>query len=177
MKLNYYKSTIFCRRKVQMGLNVFTPREKMKFFFWSNNWISGIPNIVNRWLELCLNTSISNTILGTKKQFCYILFSFVKTKKNGTLWMSYILANIFFKLQIKNVLFDNKIQLSENLIDDILAKMTDANRDGKYKYACWFILWRKIKRRISVISCKVRDSWKFILVLASLIAVTFEIFA
>lgn len=52
--------------------------------------------------------------------------------------MSYILANIFFKLQIKNVLFDNKIQLSENLIDDILAKMTDANRDGKYKYACWF---------------------------------------
>lgn len=53
--------------------------------------------------------------------------------------MSYILANIFFKLQIKNVLFDNKIQLSENLIDDILAKMTDANRDGKYKYAWWFI--------------------------------------
>lgn len=139
MKLNYYKSTIFCRRKVQMGFNVFTPREKMIFFFWSNNWISGIPNIVNRWLELCLNTSISNTDLGTKKQFCYILFSFVKTKKNGTLWMSYILANIFFKLQIKNVLFDNKIQLSENLIDDILAKMTDANRDGKYKYACWFI--------------------------------------
>lgn len=33
MKLNYYKSTIFCRRKVQMGFNVFTPREKMKFFF------------------------------------------------------------------------------------------------------------------------------------------------
>lgn len=63
----------------------------------------------------------------------------MKTEKNGTLWMSYILANIFFKLQIKNVLFDNKIQLSENLIDDILAKMTDANRDGKYKYACWFI--------------------------------------
>nr|XP_011412275.2 uncharacterized protein LOC105317356 isoform X5 [Crassostrea gigas] len=36
--------------------------------------------------------------------------------------------------EIKNVLFDNKIQLSENLIDDILAKMTDANRDGKYNW-------------------------------------------
>lgn len=155
-----------------MGLNVFTPREKMKFFFGQR--IEYLRYLI---LELCLNTSISNTDLGTKKQFCYILFSFVKTKKNGTLWVSNILANIFFKLQIKNVLFDNKIQLSENLIDDILAKMTDANRDGKYKYACWFILWRKIKRRISVISCKVRDSWKFILVLASLIAVTFEIFA
>ncbi|XP_062599144.1 uncharacterized protein LOC134260607 isoform X4 [Saccostrea cucullata] len=37
-------------------------------------------------------------------------------------------------LEIKNVLFDNKIQLTESLIDDILAKMTDANRDGKYNW-------------------------------------------
>ncbi|XP_022315037.2 uncharacterized protein LOC111119297 isoform X5 [Crassostrea virginica] len=36
--------------------------------------------------------------------------------------------------EIKNVLFDNKIQLTESLIDDILAKMTDANRDGKYNW-------------------------------------------
>ncbi|XP_056019093.1 uncharacterized protein LOC125669838 isoform X26 [Ostrea edulis] len=36
--------------------------------------------------------------------------------------------------EIKNVLFDNKIQLSESLTDDILAKMSDANRDGKYNW-------------------------------------------
>lgn len=176
MKLNYYKSTIFCRRKVQMGLNVFTPREKMKFFFGKTiEYLGYLILLTDDWN--CVWTQVYLIQIWEQRNnfviFCFLLWK----QKNGTLWMSYILANIFFKLQIKNVLFDNKIQLSENLIDDILAKMTDANRDGKYKYACWFILWRKIKRRISVISCKVRDSWKFILVLASLIAVTFEIFA
>lgn len=165
------------QKKGSNGFECFYPSGKNEIFFGQTiEYLGYLILLTDDWN--CVWTQVYLIQIWEQRNnfviFCFLLW---KQKKNGTLWMSYILANIFFKLQIKNVLFDNKIQLSENLIDDILAKMTDANRDGKYKYACWFILWRKIKRRMSVISCKVRDSWKFILVLASLIAVTFEIFA
>ncbi|KAK3091368.1 hypothetical protein FSP39_019313 [Pinctada imbricata] len=37
-------------------------------------------------------------------------------------------------IEIKNVLYDNRIQLQESLIDDILSKMEGSNRDGKYSW-------------------------------------------
>lgn len=70
-----------------MGLNVFTPREKMNFFFGQTiKYLRYLILLTDDWNCVTqVYTSISNTDLGTKKQFCYILFSFVKTKKNGTL--------------------------------------------------------------------------------------------
>lgn len=62
---------------------------------------------------------------------------FLCTRKISNI-LDFLFETFQIQFQIKNVLFDNKIQLTESLIDDILAKMTDANRDGKYKYVSPF---------------------------------------
>lgn len=124
--VNYEDVITFLNEAIRLTQN--GPTDTSRHQYYQPGGAHGVKNIsIPREKETALLLQKTAQQLGTSKIDIEALtrtFQFYDNERTEMLS-----AN-----EIKNVLFDNKIQLSENLIDDILAKMTDANRDGKYNW-------------------------------------------
>lgn len=124
--VNYEDIITFLNEAIRLTQN--GPTDTSRHQYYQPGGAHGVKNIsIPREKETALLLQKTAQQLGTSKIDIEALtrtFQFYDNERTEMLS-----AN-----EIKNVLFDNKIQLSENLIDDILAKMTDANRDGKYNW-------------------------------------------
>ena len=128
-------SSIDCQFVIRFGLFVYTFVCTLISIYISS--VAFLFILVIFTLKLTLNILNFSLLTQTIWHVYSVQTIFPLLKENVNI-LDFLFKTIQIQFQIKNVLFDNKIQLTESLIDDILAKMTDANRDGKYKYVSPF---------------------------------------
>ncbi|XP_056019091.1 uncharacterized protein LOC125669838 isoform X24 [Ostrea edulis] len=125
--VNYEDIITFLNEAVRVTQNGPSDTSRHQYFRDQNGGSSVKPISIPREKETALLLHKTAQQLGTSKiNIETLIRTFQLYDHERTEMLS---AN-----EIKNVLFDNKIQLSESLTDDILAKMSDANRDGKYNW-------------------------------------------